>query len=126
MEPGTIPQIQHQDHQEWLKEVDFYLEQIGIFQVELELVASQSLEYLSNLEHVEEYRSILLKKTGTLNEIKEQITLHEKVIAEQISVNKTTIWDHLEVKKRLTDFVNEFDEFKKSFRKFVAHQVKIK
>jgi len=121
--PFTIPEFQHQDHKEWLSKIDFYQDEIKIFQKELATVLHHHFDLYSIIEHVDEYRAILLKKLQKLDEMRRQIVLHEKAIAQNIDKNKVVIWDHLEVKKAITDFEKSFTQLKDNFRHFVSHHI---
>jgi len=53
----------HRRHTNWLLQLDYMQDQVRIFQNELSRVIHQHPDFMSIIEHVEEYRAILLKKT---------------------------------------------------------------
>ena len=120
---SSIPALQHQEHQEWLNKIDFYQDQIKIFQKELSLVLHRHPDLFSIIEHVDEYRVILLNKLAKLDEMRYQIIVHEKQLVEDINLDAITIWDHYEVRKQFEAFEKNYEELKTSFRKYVAHQI---
>nr|AWJ66126.1 hypothetical protein [uncultured bacterium] len=120
---SSIPEFQHQEHQAWLKKIDFYQEQIQIFQKELSMVLHQHIDLFSIIEHVDEYRMILLKKLKKLDELRRQIILHEKNIAQTLQTDAINLWDHMEVRAQLEEFEKKYDSLKKNFRNFVAHHI---
>jgi len=120
---SQIPNLQHRDHQKWLSKIDFYQDQIKIFQKELTMVLKEHPDLFSIIEHVDEYRDILMKKLGKLDEMRLQIVLHEKQIAEDFNTGGITIWDHYEIRKYIEEFERAYNDLKQNFRKFVAHQI---
>ena len=119
----SIPEFQHKEHKEWLGKIDFYQDQIKIFQKELSMVIHQHPDLFSVIEHVDEYRNILLKKLGKLDDLRRQIILHEKKVAEDINTDAIGLWDHLEVRKQINAFEKQYEKQRKRFRKFVARQI---
>lgn len=120
---SSIPEFLHQEHRDWLQKIDFYQDQINIFQKELSYVLHQHTELFSILEHVDEYRNILLKKLKKLDEIRRQIILHERVLAQHIKKGRIDLWDHEEVKSQMNTFEKEFEALKINFRKYVAGKI---
>ncbi|MCB9080901.1 MAG: hypothetical protein H6555_04220 [Lewinellaceae bacterium] len=109
----------HQEHQVWLSQLDFYQDEVKIFQNELAQVVRKNLTGLSVLEHVNEYRRILLKKLEAIDGFRQQISLHEKALWESNTPLEVE-QDHGRIKNSLGDFVSEFEGFKKLFRRFVS------
>lgn len=109
---------QHQEHRAWLSQLDFYQDEIKIFQNELSGVVQQHPNYLNMVEHVEEYRGILLRKLQRIDDLRHIIVLHDRALARQDSSLEL---GHAEVKNRVATFVQDFESMKANFRRFVAH-----
>ncbi len=120
---SSIPEFQHKEHREWLSKIDFYQDQIGIMQKELSLALHQHADLYSIIEHVDEYRNILLKKLTKLDELRRQIILHEKNIIKRHDQPTVDIWDHLEVRKRMEEFEKNYALLKQNIRKYVVHHL---
>jgi hypothetical protein len=116
-----IGTLQHKEHRQWLSKLDFYQDQIKIFQYELMQVLHRHPNYLSIIEHVDEYRDIFLKKLHRIDEFRHQIILHERRLSQKLSPDTEGLWDHSTMRTQIEEFINEFEDMKKSFRRFVAH-----
>jgi len=116
-----IGSMQHKEHREWLSQLNFYQDQIKIFQTELAQVLHRHPKYLSILEHVNEYRRILLKKLQHIDEFRHQIILHEKRISQNLEPDTEGLWDHSEMRIEVQKFMQDFEELKQNFRRFVVH-----
>ena len=120
---SKIPGIHHKDHVEWLKEIDFYQNQILIFQKELSTVLLRHPELFSIIEHVDEYRSIMMNKLSKLDEIRRQIILHERQISKTLKIGAIEIWDHVEVSNSMKHFRSAYEKFRNNIRGFIAHNM---
>lgn len=116
-----IGTYQHQEHRDWLSKLDFYQDEIQIFQRELMQVLHRHPNYLSILEHVDEYRRILLKKLEKIDAFRREIVLHEKRLSQTLDPTAEGLWDHSEVRSDIDLFFKEFEAMKSNFRRFVAH-----
>ncbi len=115
-----IGTYQHQEHRDWLSKLDFYQDEIQIFQRELMQVLHRHPNYLSIIEHVDEYRRILLKKLEKIDEFRREIILHEKRLSRTLDPTAEGLWDHGEVRNEIAVFFKEFEAMKTNFRRFVA------
>ena len=77
MENTISTTLKHREHREWLSTLDFYQDEIKIFQKELFIVLTQHPDLPSIIEHVEEYRALFLRKLKTIDEIRYRIARHE-------------------------------------------------
>ncbi len=119
---ATINTIQfhHQEHRDWISSLDFYQDQIHIFQKELEKVLFEFPDLYSIIEHVDEYQKILSKKLNQVSHFRRQIILHERHLADSNSFNEEDLWGHMEIREKLEEFIARFEELKKNFRGFVS------
>ena len=120
---SSIPEFQHKEHREWLSKIDFYQDQIGVMQKELSLALHQHPDFYSIIEHVDEYRGILLKKLRKLDELRRQIILHERNLVKKLDQPTVEIWDHLEVRKSMEEFERNYNLLKQNIRKYVVHHL---
>ncbi len=111
----------HQEHRDWLSKLDFYQDQVLIFQKELTEVSRQHPQLLSIIEHVDEYRAILLKKLEHIDGFRHDIIRHEKMLMEGNQQAWPVKREHEEVRAELNKFIEDFNEFKNTFRRFAAH-----
>ncbi len=114
-------EFHHQEHNQWLSKLNFYQDEIKIFQNELMVVLHKHAGNLSIIEHIDEYRAIFLKKLGHIDDIRKQIFLLEKSLKEEMAVSPDEAWDHQEVRKEVDEFVNDFEAMKKRFKRFVSN-----
>ncbi len=111
----------HQEHRDWLSKLDFYQDQVLIFQKELLEVSRQHPHLLSVIEHVDEYRAILIRKLEHIDAFRHDIIRHEKILLEENPDAWPRTRDHEEVRMGLDNFIQEFEAFKHNFRRFAAH-----
>ena len=117
----TDKAFHHKEHREWLSQLNFYQDEIKFFQNELLVVLHEHNDHLSIVELVDEYRDILMKKLRQIDELRMHIILHEKSLVKMEVANSKELWHHSEVRDKINEFVNEFEMFKKNFRRFAAH-----
>ena len=115
--------IQHRDHRDWMSQLKFYQDEIGVFQNELGEILFNHVDLFSVLEHFEEYKSIFHRKLERISEIRKQIILHERLLARGKQDYIEGLWDHEETRDQFDKFVSDFEELKKNFRGFVSHQI---
>lgn len=107
----------HQEYREWLSLLDFYDEEIRIFNLELEEVSREHPALLSILEHVEEYTHILERKKARISAFRTQLHHVEQAIQNQRIQPET----HRALGSAIRGFSNDLEEMKQNFRRFVAH-----
>ena len=121
MNSDEIKTLEHQEHRNWLSQLDFYQDQVLIFQKELTEVVRKHPQLWSIIEHVDEYRKILIKKLEHIDDFRYQILLHEKHLFETWDQENYLLDDHAKVREQLEAFLKEFEEFKSNFRRFAAY-----
>lgn len=102
---------------DWSGMLDFYEEEISIFQVLLEEVVHEHPDRLSILEHVEEYTAILQKKKQHILELR--ALMAEIAHLDSANEDKEQQWDALAT--RIHYFRAEVEALKMNFRRFTAH-----
>lgn len=113
-------QLNHQENQKWLRQLDFYEDELRIFQKELNMVIGQHPNLLSIVEHVQEYQDIFKKKGDRIKELKDNIAIHEKSLVRSMELSYDEIWEQSELWVEISNFVQAIEELKANFRRFVA------
>jgi hypothetical protein len=111
----------HQEHQQWLSQLNFYQDEIKFFQNELALVLHRNMDSLSIIEYVEEYKEILLKKLEHIDELRHDIISHEKKLKKDTNGDLGEPQPHEMVREKFDTFVQDFELMKKNFKRFAAH-----
>ena len=120
MDKLKLSNLHHKEHQKWLSQLDFYQDEIKIFQNELVTALHRHPNFLSIAEHVEEYRSIFLKKLGHIDEYRHRIIYLEKHLSQHLDPNPENLWDHETLRNHVSEFVSDFEKLKANFRRFVS------
>ena len=113
-------EFHHKEHREWISSLDFYQDEIGIFQKELEKVLFEFPDLYSIIEHVDEYQNILSKKLSQISGFRIQIILHERHLTDRESINELDLWGHAKIRGEFEKFVTDFEKLKVNFRGFVS------
>lgn len=109
-------QLQNQEHRTWLSQLNFYQDEIKIFQNELLRVIHKHPDYLFILEHVEEYRAIFIRKLQHVDDLR-----HKLLLAQKMREGKDASEEYEALKSDIENFVAAFEQLKVNFRRFVSH-----
>lgn len=113
--------LYHRQHAEWLGRLDFVQDQIKIFEKELALVVHQHADRMPLIEHVEEYRNILARKSHHVNEFHDQISLWERLISPDAPEPETAnTQEHDLLEQGINQFLADFEDLKIALRRFVS------
>jgi hypothetical protein len=124
MSTVTIKEFHHADHKEWMSTLDFYQDEIKIFQTNLSKVVQAHPDLFSIIEMVDEYRKLLMKKLYKIDELRHQIALHEHHISNLLIEQKSEfVFDHQEVGERMKDLKLNFNSLKKNLRRFTSKYI---
>lgn len=110
----------HHRHLERLLQLDFAQDQIKIFQNELSRVVHQHSDIMSIIEHVEEYRAILLKKLHHIDEFRSKIALLERALNTEKMEWPSEVIDEQHLEDDLDSFFAAFEVLKNTLRRFVS------
>ena len=123
MDKKELSRVHHQEHRQWLSQLNFYEDEIKIFQKELSMIVERNPSQYSISEHAEEYNKIFRKKLKKIFQLKEQLNLHEKGLSSgKISINDE-LWDHEETRLNISKFIRKIEDLKKNFKRFVSRQM---
>lgn len=123
MNKDELSNVHHQEHRQWLSQLDFYEDEIKIFQKELDKILQKPLSQFSLTEHAEEYNRIFDKKLEKIKRLKEQLTFHEKGISSGNMEMNTELWDHEETRLNISTFIKNTEDLKKNFKRFLSRQI---
>lgn len=113
--------LYHRQHAEWLGRLDFVQDQIKIFEKELALVVHQHADRMPLIEHVEEYRNILARKSHHVDEFRDQISLWERLISPDAPEPETAnTQEHDLLEQGINQFLADFEDLKIALRRFVS------
>lgn len=108
--------LDNQQHREWLSQLNFYQDEIKIFQLELLRVVQSHPDDFQMIEHIEEYRTILLKKLQHIDDLRHRLLYHQAKLAQSDPVVEQD-----DLQGDMTQFVADFEALKINFRRFVSH-----
>lgn len=107
----------HRAYREWANELQFYRDEIRIFQKELNLIVERHPSLLSIIEHVDEYRHILEKKNNKIDVLQDRIRAKEKLLVIRAEPSSA---DFEEIENKHKTFVTKMEALKQNFKRFVA------
>ncbi|HPG06747.1 MAG TPA: hypothetical protein P5275_14740 [Saprospiraceae bacterium] len=111
-------EFQHASHRGWIKELDYFQDEVKIFQNELVKVWQQNIQSYSIQEHIQEYRSILMKKLIHIDDYRHRILdLERKMAVGELDTIAST---HAELASLMQAFKEEFETLKTTFHRFVV------
>ena len=110
----------HKEHREWMASLDFYHQEIQIFQKEVAKVLLEFSDLYSIIEHVDEYRDIFSKKMEQIDLFRREIILHERHLKEDDDFPSEDLWSHMELRDKINEFIDDFEKLKINFKGFVS------
>ena len=111
---------QHRAYRKWLMELNFYEDEMIIFQKELNLLVDKHPELLSIHEHVEEYQQIFKRKKEKLKALQNLIISKEQMLSSDNLEQKDLQSEFESIQKQQIAFVKKIEKLKKNFKRFVS------
>lgn len=118
---------QHHDHSGWLKNLDFYNDEITIMQKKLEEVNSKNTsgEVRKSVEH---FQNQLIIQKNNSDDLRHHIKREEKDIQGMIKKNPVAVdhrkaEDHSEERGKMELFEKTFNELRKEFNTFLSERL---
>lgn len=113
----------HEDHKLWAKELDFYADELKIYNKRLEelVVKYTNKEMLAELEH---FQNQFIRQKEVIDELKHEITTHEDRL-EKIAKENPVVNDHIrfephtEHEDKILTQRKIYNELKTEFTKFL-------
>lgn len=114
----------HQDHSEWIKNLEFYRDEITTFKHRLEEIITQNTktEVTANVEH---FQNQFIRQNEVIDQLVHDINAEEQKLVDNVQSN-TVATDHrkVDVNEKLVDsmttFVKIYSELKSEFNRFAS------
>jgi hypothetical protein len=124
---GTKINVLHSEHREWLNNLDFYKDDIGILKKRLEEVAVKNTSH-DVMAMVEHFQNQFIIQRNEIDEFRHAIKEHENRVELAINTNPTAInrqslSDHPEMRERMIRFEKLFQELRLELMRFVAKYI---
>jgi len=118
MEKQILSTIKHNDHKKWMSTLNLFSDEVRFFQKELLLIVANKTNISSIYPTIEEYKNLFRNKLDKINEFQHRILMSERDLAMGTEEIKKVHQDMADGMKNLT---KGFNELKKNFRRFAAH-----
>lgn len=116
-------QVLHQEHLDWLHDLNFFQDEIKFYQNKLLQIIYRNFQEV-NRDTAEEYRQIFLRKLKKIDDLRHTIYEHEmKMAASAHQGEEISTSDHELIRNKMDDFESSFNEMRKTFKSFVAHHM---
>ncbi len=118
MENTLLEILKHDEHRNWMSELNFYRDEIKFFQTELLIVVAKHPDLLSIEEHVEEYKGLFLKKLSNIDKLRHDIMSHDLSFENSEGCDEA---HHQKTKEDMVTLKSNFTELKTRFKRFASH-----
>lgn len=114
----------HTENSEWLKNLDFYNDEIRIMRERIEEIVSKNTGE-DIRKQVEHFQNQLIIQKNHIDELRHDIGDHENFIVSQINANPVAVehrklHDHPVLRGRMIDFEKIFNELRAEENKFMS------
>lgn len=113
----------HFEHQLWLSEVKFYIDELKIYQKRLEKILSKnkSEDFRKKIEH---FQNKFIIQKGQLDDLSHHINMHEEWLAKfakenPVAIDEQLFADHAVIHENMDTFKKIYNELKAEFNKFL-------
>ncbi len=117
----------HFDHMEWLNSLQFYKEEIGIFERRLEEIVRRNNmhEVMAELEH---FQNQFIREKEVIDELRHDIKGHENMLEKEakehpVAIDHRYFTDHTDLRDRFHTFEKIYHELKAEFRQWLAKRM---
>ncbi len=123
MEQNSMEKIQakHYEHRIWMNELDFYADEIKIFEHQLEELAGSNIKEL--LPGVEQFQNNFIRQKEVLDQLRHDIKVHEQALAHDAGAANEVIadrhHDHEASREQIVTFKKIFAELKEDYLQFL-------
>lgn len=112
------------DHQQWLKSIDFYKDDIKVLQHRLTEIVNKnnSKDVLAKAEH---FQNQFIVQRNNIDELRHRINSHEAKVAKDVrehvgKVESVQVLEHNDIKGEVEGFEKIINELRKDFNEFSA------
>lgn len=121
MENTLDPTYKHHEHHEWMRQLDFYAQEINFFEKELQRIMDAHGDLPTIMGQVDEYRQIFERKRKLMQEIRHQIQSHEaELVHDPNHTTVESVQGHAEVREMMGELEANFAKLKANFRRFAS------
>lgn len=121
MENTLDPGYKHQEHRDWLSQLDFMEGEIRFFGQELTAVSEAHPNLPSIWGQVEEYQKLFEAKQAKIAALRAEIHQHEQALAANPAHTRLAdVQHHAQVRERIESLIVNFEQLKVNFRRFAS------
>jgi hypothetical protein len=117
----------HFDNMEWINALQFYKEELGIFERRLEEIVSRNskTEVLAELEH---FQNQFIREREVIDELRHDIKAGENLLAKAakahpVAIDHRYFTDHTELRDRFQTFEKIYRELKAEFHRWLTRHM---
>lgn len=123
METKSIAEL-HAEHQDWLKRLDFYNDEISVMKGRVTEVAAKNSDK-DILAKVEHFQNQLIVQKNNIDEIRHSIKDHENYLENRVNENPVSsgvrqVHDHPKMRDNFEGFEKVFNELRQELNGFLA------
>jgi hypothetical protein len=117
-----IPQL-HQEYTTWMAELNFYKEELDIFEQHLALLLNGNSDK-AVAARAEQYQNQFIRHKDVIDELKHRLGISERQLkafikdVQGMGLSSIRMDNHPELRKEMQTFRKLFNELKEAFRKF--------
>lgn len=115
----TDVQRLHFEHKLWMNELQFFADEIAIFEHRLEEVLQRHPDEKEALIRLEQFQNQFIRQKSVLEELRHDINIHEQTISNLLKSGFSTpehkINDHSKIRESMDSFNSIYTELKASF-----------
>lgn len=113
----------HFEHQLWISEAKFYVDELKVYQKRLEEIASKNTKEEVR-KQVEHFQNQFIIQKEQLDILKHEVNEHEQWLANYakqhpVAINHELFTDHREMHEQIDVFRKLYGELKQEFRRFL-------
>lgn len=114
----------HAEHEEWLKKLDFYSDEMKVMKNRIEEVASKNTAQ-DVLKQIEHFQNQLIVQKNNLDELKHSIKDHDQYLVNRLKENSVAADlqksnDHPKMRDNFNWFEKNFNELRKEENTFLS------
>lgn len=114
----------HFEHQHWLKELDFFKQEVSVFEKRLAEISSRNTA-MEVRQQLESFQNQFIRQKEVIDEVKHRINEHENELSayakdNPVAIDRVHFDDHSGLREEMNTFRTIFNELKDNFYKFVV------
>ncbi|MBX7205724.1 MAG: hypothetical protein K1X81_09915 [Bacteroidia bacterium] len=114
----------HTEHIDWLKQLQFYKDDLSVLQKHLEEAAAKNSSYETRA-HVERFQNQFIRQNEVIDELRHEIKQHENELERTIKANPVAtehklVIDHVSNRQNFHRFVELYDSMREDFTRFLS------